>query len=46
MQQFENCVEYFTKAIDIAKNDLVNVDAEVLAKYYMHRAAIHECLGY
>lgn len=42
---YDSALIYFSMGIDLARNDLLAVEATTLAEYYMHRAAVYEALG-
>ena len=44
-QSYDQALQYFTRAIEIAKADLLKLDPAKLAEYYMHRAAVYEAIG-
>ena len=44
-QKYDQALVHFSMAIDLAKEDLINMDPEILASYYMHRAAVYEAIG-
>ena len=44
-QLYADAVPFFTMAIDLALEKLLNIEPYKLAEYYMHRASVHEALG-
>jgi tetratricopeptide (TPR) repeat protein len=44
-QNYDKALMQLTSCIELARLDLLNMDAGKLAEYYMHRAAVFEALG-
>lgn len=43
--QYDQALKYFTTCIELAKDDLLNLEPTRLAEYYMHRASVYEAIG-
>ena len=44
-QQYDQALMFFTTCIELARDNLLELEPTKLAEYYMHRSAVYEALG-